>query len=75
MTTTMTIENSIPLTQRCILRRPDVEKRTGLKRAHLYKLIKMGLFPPQIKLSERAVGWDATEVEQWIAERLQQKRT
>jgi prophage regulatory protein len=70
----MTIRNPIPFTPRTILRRPDVEKRTGLKRAHLYKLIKLGQFPKQVKLSERAVGWDSTEVEQWIAERLQQKR-
>ncbi len=55
---------------RRILRRAEVEQKTGIKRAHIYTLMKDGKFPRALKLGSRAVGWDSTEVEQWIAERL-----
>lgn len=52
-----------------VLRRVDVEHKTGLKRAHLYALMRAGRFPKSFPLGIRAVGWDSLEVEQWIAER------
>lgn len=55
---------------RRILRRPEVEDRTGFKRAHIYSLMKEGRFPKALRLGVRAVGWDSVEVDQWIAERL-----
>lgn len=55
---------------RQILRRPDVEARTGLKRSHIYYLMGKGLFPRAIHLSERAVGWDAQEIEAWAVARF-----
>ncbi|MHA6788183.1 AlpA family transcriptional regulator [Pseudomonas bijieensis] len=56
-----------------ILRRSDVERKTGIKRAHLYNLMSQGKFPKSIRLGVRAVGWDAAEVDQWIADRLQDR--
>ncbi|MDO9596551.1 MAG: AlpA family transcriptional regulator [Azoarcus sp.] len=53
-----------------ILRRAEVEAKTGFKRAHIYNLMKEGKFPKAMRLGVRAVGWDSVEVEQWIAERL-----
>lgn len=53
-----------------ILRRPDVEQRTGLKRAAIYAKMREGNFPKPIKLGERAVGWIEHEVEEWIAARI-----
>jgi len=58
-----------------ILRRPEVEARTGFKRAHIYGLMKDGKFPKAVRLGVRAVGWDSVEIEQWIAERLKERRT
>lgn len=55
---------------RRILRRAEVEQKTGIKRAHIYTLMKDGKFPRALRLGSRAVGWDSTEVDQWIAERL-----
>ena len=55
--------------ERRVLRRADVERKTGLKRAHLYALMRVGRFPKSFPLGIRAVGWDSLEVEQWIAER------
>jgi len=56
--------------QRRILRRPEVEMRTGFKRAHIYSLMSRGLFPKAVPIGSRAVGWDSLEVERWIADRL-----
>lgn len=58
---------------RRILRRPEVEAQCGFKRAHLYKLIGEGMFPRPLRIGVRAVGWDSTEVEQWVAEQLQRR--
>ncbi|MGL4668379.1 MAG: AlpA family transcriptional regulator [Saezia sp.] len=62
--------NNSPHEQRRILRRAEVEKRTGYKRAYIYRLIKEGKFPRQFKIGERAVGWDSFEIDQWVNERL-----
>lgn len=56
-----------------VLRRTEVEARTGFKRAHIYKLMKVGLFPKPMRLGVRAVGWDSVEIDQWILERLQER--
>lgn len=66
----MTDNVSIDLTaEHRVLRRVEVERKTGLKRAHLYALMRVGRFPKSFPLGLRAVGWDSLEVEQWIAER------
>ena len=57
---------------RRILRLPEVELRTGFKRAHIYNLISQGRFPKSISLGARAVGWDSVAVEKWIEERISQ---
>jgi prophage regulatory protein len=49
-----------------ILRRPEVQKITGLSRSHLYLLIQQGTFPPPVKLGARAVGWRHSDVQEWI---------
>ena len=56
-----------------ILRRAEVEAKTGFKRAHIYRLVKAGRFPKPVRLGVRAVGWDSAEIDQWIAERLQER--
>lgn len=56
-----------------ILRRAEVEARTGFKRAHLYALMREGKFPRAMRLGVRAVGWDSVEVDQWIADRLKER--
>ena len=56
-----------------ILRLSNVEQKSGFKRAHIYNLMSQGKFPKSVRLGVRAVGWDATEVDQWIADRLQDR--
>lgn len=53
-----------------LLRRPEVEKRVGLKRPTIYALIKQGKFPRQRKLTSNCVAWVESEVDAWIAERI-----
>lgn len=53
----------------CILRRPDVEVRTGLARSTLYAMIAEGTFPKPLKLGKRAVGWRESEITAWIDNR------
>lgn len=52
-----------------ILRRPEVERMTGLKKTQLDALEREGKFPGRRRLSARATGWLLTEVEAWIEER------
>jgi prophage regulatory protein len=54
-----------------ILRRPEVEARTGYPTSTLYTKIAAGEFPRPIKLSARAVGWDERLVEEHIRKVLE----
>ena len=40
-----------------LLRLPDVEARTGLKKSAIYAGIKSGTFPVPVKLGPRAAAW------------------
>ncbi|EHC5873703.1 AlpA family phage regulatory protein [Salmonella enterica subsp. enterica serovar Eastbourne] len=66
-------ETEVSATGRRILRRPEVEAKTGFKRAHIYNLMQEGKFPKPVRLGVRAVGWDSYEIDEWIAERLQKR--
>jgi prophage regulatory protein len=57
-----------------ILRRKQVQARTGLSRSTIYLYIKDGVFPKPVALGPRAVGWIESEVSDWIAERLKAAR-
>ena len=56
--------------ERRFLRRGEVEQRTGFSRAHIYTLMRSGKFPKAVRLGVRAVGWDSSEIDQWIDARL-----
>ena len=54
-----------------ILRRPQVEMKTGLPKSSLYERIRAGTFPPPIRLGgTRSVGWVAAEVDAWVAAQI-----
>ncbi|UVL86065.1 AlpA family transcriptional regulator [Pseudomonas sp. B21-028] len=67
------VEVSQPYTERHVMRRDEVERKTGFKRAHIYNLMKQGKFPQAKRIGLRAVGWDSLEIEQWVVERLGQQ--
>lgn len=52
-----------------VIRVSEVCHLTSISRQTLYRLIKLGKFPPQIKLSFSAVGWREQAVLLWITER------
>jgi prophage regulatory protein len=56
-----------------ILRRRQVERRTGLSRSSIYHFIQQGKFPKPINLGERAVGWLENEIEKWLMERIENR--
>lgn len=62
-------------TTKTILRLPQVISRTGLSKTTIYELSKNidNPFPTPIKLSERASGWLAHEIDAWIDERMAQR--
>lgn len=57
-----------------ILRRKQVEARTGLPRSSIYAGIKAGTFPAPIALGEKSVGWLQHEVDAWISSRVAASR-
>ena len=54
-----------------ILRRKQVEQRTGLSRSTIYLRIQAGTFPKPINLGARAVGWLENEIDAWLVEKIE----
>jgi len=52
-----------------ILRRPDVEARTGLSRSTIYHWMNKGEFPQPVALGARLVGWKESDIEAWLTAR------
>ena len=57
-----------------ILRRKQVEARTGLARSTMYDRIKAGTFPAPVSLGAKAVGWIESEIDAWLNARIQESR-
>ncbi|WP_418641713.1 helix-turn-helix transcriptional regulator [Vibrio chaetopteri] len=53
-----------------IMRLPQVLTKIGLSRASLYAQISAGLFPKQINLGSRTVGWLSYEIEAILSARI-----
>ena len=50
-----------------IIRIKTVMHRTGLSRSTLYRKIRDGSFPSQIKISIHGAGWRESDVNRWVA--------
>jgi prophage regulatory protein len=57
-----------------ILRRREVEARTGLSRSTIYLRVSERTFPSPINLGGRAVGWVEEEVEAWLQQQVASSR-
>lgn len=53
-----------------ILRLPETEYRTGLKKSTIYERVASGDFPKPINLGSRAIGWLEQDIEDWIDARI-----
>jgi prophage regulatory protein len=54
-----------------LLRRPEVRARTGLSDTRIDELEKRGAFPRRVLISERAIGWVASEIDQFIRAKIE----
>jgi len=57
-----------------ILRLPQVCKVTGLGRSMIYQLEAEQRFPHRVRIGLRAVGWVESEVQAWLAKRIERNR-
>jgi prophage regulatory protein len=70
---TTVVPSLIPIT---ILRRKQVEARTGLSRSAIYDKLNPksprhdATFPVQVRLGAEAVGWLESEVNSWLLSRV-----
>ena len=49
-----------------LLQIDEVKARTALSKTELYRRIKEGRFPRQVRLSSRRVAWVESEITDWI---------
>ena len=56
-----------------LLRLPAVRERTGLSRSHLYQLMAEGIFPKPCSIGVRVRAWVASEVDNWVAARVDER--
>ena len=52
-----------------LLRRPEVEARTGLSRSTIYAAMARGDFPTPVRIFSR-VAWQASKIDEWVAARV-----
>lgn len=76
----MAVQNQSPLT---IIRRKQVEVRTGLSRSSIYARLRHNpkrpsdydpTFPKPVSVGAKAVGWIESEVDAWIAAQIEKSR-
>jgi len=58
-----------------LLRLPEVERLTGLRRSTIYEQMRRGIFPHSVKAGQRTATWPESAVQSWIAERIDGRTT
>ena len=53
-----------------LIKLPDVERLTGLRRSAIYERIQKGVFPRSVKVGKRSATWSEAAVQAWIADRV-----
>jgi len=53
-----------------LLRLPEVQRLTGLRRSAIYDQMQRGRFPRSVKSSTRAAAWSEAAVQAWITDRI-----
>lgn len=53
-----------------LIRRKEVQAKTGLGASSIYAMMQQGKFPKAVNISERRVAWIESDVDQWINERI-----
>ena len=53
-----------------LLRLPEVETITGMKKTRIYEQMREGRFPLRIAISRRFTAWPESAVLQWVQEQI-----
>lgn len=53
-----------------LLRLPETELASGLKKSTIYLLMKRGEFPRCVQVTARCVAWPESAVLQWVQDRI-----
>ena len=53
-----------------LIRRKEVQAKTGLGASSIYAMMQQGIFPKAVNISERRVAWIESDIDQWISERI-----
>lgn len=61
-----------PVQRNRLLRLPDVEQLTGLKKSTVYQLMREGKFPRCVRLTSRLSAWPESSVQEWVNQRINQ---
>ncbi len=56
-----------------LLGRREVERVTSLSKAELYRRVREGAFPRQVRLGGRRVAWLEREVRDWMEARVAER--
>ena len=51
----------------------EVCRRVCLGKSAIYKMVRLSAFPSPVKLGDKAVRWNAAEVDAWQRERLAER--
>ncbi|MFW1754596.1 helix-turn-helix transcriptional regulator [Acinetobacter wanghuae] len=71
----MTLKPLFEASNTRLIRRKEVQAKTGLGASSIYALMSEGKFPKPITLSIRRVAWIESDVDLWIAERIASHKT
>ena len=52
-----------------VIRQREAIQRTGLSRTTIWRLERAGLFPLRRRIGRQAVGWLASDINDWLASR------
>lgn len=56
-----------------LMRRPEVERVTGLSRSEIYRRMAVGIFPKCVRLGANCVAWAASDIDRWVAARIAER--
>jgi prophage regulatory protein len=64
---------SNPVTSRHLLSKRAVLKQIPISGATMWRTIAAGDFPKPIRIGKRRVAWLQTEIDDWLAERMEER--
>jgi prophage regulatory protein len=53
-----------------LIKRPEVERKTGKTCSRIYDDIRAGKFPKPVPIGAPAVAWVESEIDAWIKQRI-----